>query len=382
MSNIENIYESDNTNIKSSLYNTVEKSTHDLITEVVKLDTVLKSIHPSKEPNIWGEDLPDKNIINYQKNFNHRLSYLELIDDEIATAPKIDELIQEETSKINNVKKENKDINENITKLKEEIEQIENDTSDKQSNVANLLLKSNINNAKINTAKKNKKDLQQEQFYKQHIHEKHLVKKEDIHRMDLNNDDTYNKIAYNIMDYDIQDSTSQKKQNLQNKINKIARQSDDVKYNFERTDKLKRADKAVKALENLQKNLNKNNQPASNLEPFSNIVEYKIQYSSPDYKQIMLSDASCNELDAGFNESLNCNDSNYNDNITNCMQRAWCEYQELSNTLHDNQTNLSQDKERYQDANQYYNLAVVDSINLSIGIFGVVFLILKNRNII
>ena len=219
--------------------------------------------------------------------------------------------------------------------------------------------------------------------------------------MDLNNNDTYNKIAYNIMDYDIQDSTSRKKQKLQNKTNKLARQSDDVKYNFERTDKLKRADKAVKALENLQKNLNKNNQPVSNnLEPFSNNDEYLIQFSNideeydiqylePDYKEIMLSDASCNELkeddlkeDTAFDEEIRCNETNYNKDVKNCMQRAWCEYQGLSNTLQDNQTNSSQDSERYQDANQYYNLAVVDSINLSIGIFGVVFLILKNRNII
>ena len=347
----------------------------ELLRKTVILDTFLTNLNTNN------------NIKNYKIKVKNKLIRMKVLQDQINNTPTINDLKQMNINEATDFEQNTAKMRAEIETIDKEVEQIRDTILIEQSKIdENLKAEVTNINAEINTANNIQNRLNQEQNYKKYIHNKRVVEKKDIYRMDLANDDTYNKISYNIMNNNIQDSTSQQKQNLQNKINKIARQTDDIKDGFKRTDKLKRADKVSKALDDLQQNLNKNNQPASNnIESFSNIDEYDIQYLSPDYKEIMLNEASCKELDTTFNEKMECNDSNYNkddDNIKNCMQRAWCEYQGLSNTLQNNQSTSSQDKERYQDANQYYNLAVVDSINLSIGIFGVVFLILKNRNII
>tara|TARA_B110000967_G_C18901813_1_gene576221 strand:+ start:2957 stop:4087 length:1131 start_codon:yes stop_codon:yes gene_type:complete len=347
----------------------------ELLRKTVILDTFLTNLNTNN------------NIKNYKIKVKNKLIRMKVLQDQINNTPTINDLKQMNINEATEFEQNTAKMRAEIETIDKEVEQIRDTILIEQSKIdENLKAEVTNINAEINTANNIQNRLNQEQNYKKYIHNKRVVEKKDIYRMDLANDDTYNKISYNIMNNNIQDSTSQQKQNLQNKINKIARQTDDIKDGFKRTDKLKRADKVSKALDDLQQNLNKNNQPASNnIESFSNIDEYDIQYLSPDYKEIMLNEASCKELDTTFNEKMECNDSNYNkddDNIKNCMQRAWCEYQGLSNTLQNNQSTSSQDKERYQDANQYYNLAVVDSINLSIGIFGVVFLILKNRNII
>ncbi len=368
------------------LYKTYNTLLRELMKETIKITNIIQYLNPYDKTKPINENL-DPDIDNYRVSVNRKLNEISFLQDQLQSAPTIPEL---ETGKINEINKINGQIRKLLDEIKvlnENIGDIRQDISKENKNIDSKLQVelNNIQN-KIAVSKNRNQGLLDDEYYKKYIHDKSLVKKKDINRMDLNNNKTYDTIIYNMKEDKKQKELSNNKKRLQFKTDKIERQTGDVKYNLNKTDRLKTADASLKALDELEKQFTENSIPANNkIENFSNIDEYKIQYLSPDYKKIMLSDASCNELDPGFNESLNCNDSNYNkndENIKNCMQRAWCEYRGLSATLDDNQTQSSEDKERYQDANEYYNLAVVDSINLTIGIFGVVFLILKNRNII
>lgn len=368
------------------LYKTYNTLLRELMKETIKITNIIQYLNPYDKTKPINENL-DPDINNYRVSVNRKLNEISFLQDQLQSAPTIPEL---ETGKINEINKINGQIRKLLDEIKvlnENIGDIRQDISKENKNIDSKLQVelNNIQN-KIAVSKNRNQGLLDDEYYKKYIHDKSLVKKKDINRMDLNNNKTYDTIIYNMKEDKKQKELSNNKKRLQFKTDKIERQTGDVKYNLNKTDRLKTADASLKALDELEKQFTENSIPANNkIENFSNIDEYKIQYLSPDYKKIMLSDASCNELDPGFNESLNCNDSNYNkndENIKNCMQRAWCEYRGLNTTLDDNQTQSSEDKERYQDANEYYNLAVVDSINLTIGIFGVVFLILKNRNII
>jgi len=360
------------------LYTEANDLLRDLIKETIKTNNIIK--------NKSFKLTPDNEIRNYHQSVQNKLIEIGILQDELNAVPTLGKLQIDKEQRIIEINNKTKQLQNEIKLITKNIQEIKQNILDEKKNIdSDLQVQLNNIQNTIAVTKNRQKGLLDDEFYKQYIHEKDLVKKRDIYRMDLNNNKTYDTIIYNMKEDKKQTELTNNKKRLQFKTDKIERQTDDVKYNLNKTDRLKNADKTLNAIDELEKQFTKANKPVSDVEPFSNIVEYQIQYSSPDYKKIMLSDASCNELDAGFNESLNCNDTNYNkddENIQNCMQRAWCEYQGLSTTLHDNQTQSSEDKERYQDANQYYNLAVVDSINLTIGIFGVVFLILKNRNII
>jgi hypothetical protein len=366
------------------LYKTYNTLLRDLMKETIKITNILQYVNPYDKTR--NENL-DPVIDNYRINVNRKLNEISFLQDQLQSAPTIPELETGKINEINEINGQTRKLLDEIKILNENIGDIRQDISKENKNIdSNLQVELNNIQNKIAVSKNRNQGLLDDEYYKKYIHDKSLVKQKDINRMDLNNNKTYDTIIYNMKEDKKQKELSNNKKRLQFKTDKIERQTGDVKYNLNKTDRLKTADASLKALDELEKQFTENSIPANNkIENFSNIDEYKIQYLSPDYKKIMLSDASCNELDPGFNESLNCNDSNYNkndENIKNCMQRAWCEYRGLNTTLHDNQTQSSEDKERYQDANEYYNLAVVDSINLTIGIFGVVFLILKNRNII
>ena len=371
------IYKKPHTEIKE-LYNTAKTLLRDLMKETIKTNNIIKNKSLKFNTN--------PQINNYRVSVQNKLKEISILQDELDIVPTLGKLQTDKETKINEINNKTRQLLDEIIEINGDIEEIHSNISEEKKNIdSNLQVELNNIQNKITVTKNRNKGLLDDEFYKNYMHEKELVKKKDIHRMDLNNNKTYDTIIYNMKEDKKQKELSNNKKRLQFKTDKIERQTGDVKYNLNKTDRLKKADASLKALDELEKQLAETNKPVSDVEPFSNIDKYQIQYLSPDYKKIMLSDASCNELDLGFNESLNCNDSNYNKNdknIKHCMQRAWCEYQGLSTTLHDNQTQSSEDKERYRDANEYYNLAVVDSINLTIGIFGVVFLILKNRNII
>jgi len=371
------IYEKPHTEI-NELYNIANDLLRDLMKETINTNNLIKnkSLKFNRSPE----------INNYRRSVQNKLKEISILQDELERVPTLGKLQTDKEAKINEINDKTRQLLDEIKVLNENIEEIHSNISNEKTNIdSDLQVELNNIQNKISVTKNRNQSLLNDEFYKKYMHEKELVKKKDIYRMDLNNNKTYDTIIYNMKEDKKQKELSNNKKRLQIKTDKIERQTGDVKYNLNKTDRLKKTDASLKALDELEKQFAEANKSVSDVEPFSNIDEYQIQYLSPDYKQIMLSDASCNELDAGFNESINCNDSNYNksdENIKHCMQRAWCEYQGLSTTLHDNQTQSSEDKERYQDANEYYNLAVVDSINLTIGIFGVVFLILKNRNII
>lgn len=371
------IYEKPHTEI-NELYKTYNTLLRDLMKETIKTNNIIKNKSLKFNTN------PEIN--NYRRSVQNKLKEISILQDELDTVPTLGKLQTDKETKINEINDKTRQLLDEIKVLNENIEKNKRNILDEKTNIdSDLQVELNNIQNKISVTKNRNQSFLDDEFYKKYMHEKELVKKKDIYRMDLNNNKTYDTIIYNMKEDKKQKELSNNKKRLQIKTDKIERQTGDVKYNLNKTDRLKKADASLKALDELEKQFAEANKPVSDVEPFSNIDEYQIQYLSPDYKQIMLSDASCNELDAGFNESINCNDTNYNkndENIKHCMQRAWCEYQGLSTTLHDNQTQSSEDKERYQDANEYYNLAVVDSINLTIGIFGVVFLILKNRNII
>lgn len=363
----------------NDIYNIANNSLRDLMKETIKTNNIIK--------NKSMKTTTDPNIKEYLRDVRNKSIDIDILQDTLNSEPSINELENSKIGAIKKVTNKTKKLEDEIDEVKNNIDNIQKNISEEKKNIdSSLKVKLDNLNNEITVTKNKKQNILDDEFYKDYIHQKKLLRQKDINRMDLNNNKTYDTIIYNMKEDDKKKDLSNNKKRLQIRTDKINRLADDVNYNLNKTQKLKKYDKALSSLDNLEKLVTENNKPANNnLEPFSNIDEYKIQYLSPDYKKIMLSDASCNELDTGFNESINCNDSNYNkndENIKNCMQRAWCEYQGLSKTLHDNQTQSSEDKERYQDANQYYNLAVVDSINLTIGILGVVFLILKNRNII
>lgn len=372
------IYEKPHTEIEDYIQVRID-SIRDLMKETIKTNNIIKNKSLKFNTN------PEIN--NYRRNVQNKLREISILQDELDTVPTLGKLQRDKEAKINEINDKTRQLLDEIIEINGDIEEIHSNISKENKNIdSNLQLELNNIQNKIAVSKNRNQGVLDDEYYKKYIHDKSLVNKKDIHRMDLNNNKTYDTIIYNMKEDKKQKELSNNKKRLQFKTDKIERQTGDVKYNLNKTDRLKTADASLKALDELEKQFTENSIPANNkIENFSNIDEYQIQYLSPDYKKIMLSDASCNELDPGFNESLNCNDSNYNkndENIKHCMQRAWCEYRGLNTTLHDNQTQSSEDKERYQDANEYYNLAVVDSINLTIGIFGVVFLILKNRNII
>ena len=372
------LFEKENSKDINKIYNKLQELVRELIVEAIEIEYYIK--------NRTFKFTDDNIIKNYMQIVKYKLKEIKKLQRTIDEAPTIPELTEEKKQNIKRIQEEINRLEGEIDTMNDTITDLNRNKLDLKQENTDVNIKLNNVNSKVDALKKRKKIMLDDEFYKNYIHEKELVNKKDIHRIDLNNNITYDNIIYNMKEDKKQKKLSNNKNLLKFKTDKIGRLSDDVKYNFQKTDNYRNAAKTINELNELESRLTENNKPANNnLEPFSNIDEYKIQYLSPDYKKIMLSDASCNELDPGFNESLNCNDSNYNkndENIKHCMQRAWCEYRGLSATLDDNQTQSSEDKERYQDANEYYNLAVVDSINLTIGIFGVVFLILKNRNII
>ena len=114
-----------------------------------------------------------------------------------------------------------------------------------------------------------------------------------------------------------------------------------------------------------------------------------IAYSQNDFfyasaKNIgkMPTDDQCNSMD--INNSIwdtSCNDINFVDNSGNCINRQLCVNKEKTKDLLDTQSGHLENEKRYTDERLKYDKAVMNAINLGIGIVFVIFIIFRNRNV-
>jgi hypothetical protein len=96
----------------------------------------------------------------------------------------------------------------------------------------------------------------------------------------------------------------------------------------------------------------------------------------------MISDASCSELNPRADHwNIDCNSTNFIDNSGNCINRQLCVNKEKTKDLLDTQSGHLENEKRYTDERLKYDKAVMNAINLGIGIVFVIFIIFRNRNV-
>jgi hypothetical protein len=112
--------------------------------------------------------------------------------------------------------------------------------------------------------------------------------------------------------------------------------------------------------------------------------QYTTGYSHNDFfyvnVQNVLPDASCAKLLANNDWNLKCNNQSFQDNSTNCVNYALCNNKSLAKTLQSNQGTSNGASEKYLDSTFLFNSTILNTVNLSIGIVALIYLIYKNRS--
>ena len=120
----------------------------------------------------------------------------------------------------------------------------------------------------------------------------------------------------------------------------------------------------------------------------SNVV---ISYSPNDFFYVKfneqnesydIDDTLCNDLNSNMDNS--CNVTNYGftqDNKINCNLKELCKNKEKATELQVIQNNHSGSYQNYLDTKDSYNTAFLRLFNLGVGVFIIIGLIYKNRNI-
>jgi hypothetical protein len=121
----------------------------------------------------------------------------------------------------------------------------------------------------------------------------------------------------------------------------------------------------------------------------SNVV---ISYSPNDFFYVKFDEQNNsstidNRVCKGLNDSWDtkCNTDNYDSNVTNdkidCNLKELCKNKEKAEELQLIQNNHSGSGQNYLDTKDSYNTAFLRLFNLGVGIFIIIGLIYKNRNI-
>jgi len=108
-------------------------------------------------------------------------------------------------------------------------------------------------------------------------------------------------------------------------------------------------------------------------------VKFDEQYETPT-----INNSVCEPLKPYANWDTNCNISNYNNspnNKINCNLKELCKNKEKAENLQKMQNVHNGSDQNYLDITNTYNTALVRNINLGIGIFIIIGLIYRNRNI-
>ena len=75
-----------------------------------------------------------------------------------------------------------------------------------------------------------------------------------------------------------------------------------------------------------------------------------------------------------------CNETNFKDNGKNCVSYELCKNKELATQIMEKQTTHGGEEKKYYDSAMSYDIALMDIVNLGIGIIFIIAIIYRNRN--
>jgi hypothetical protein len=357
--------------VKNTLY-TIDISglLHNLLKKTVEKDVELNTIHNHQK------------VITYKTNFNNLVRTLR---EKKQNLEYVQNLSTENNSQLGIIRDFNNDLNDiisDINKLNDSIANVENQimTNKEQDKPKQLKEVIKTINSNIYTVRGKQQYLQQKINWSDYNNEYKLNELKIANKMSLRNDDSYKAVSYNIIKNSRENENMSLLQELNDALLKLIDQTEEVYQKIITTDNLESKQGFLQILKNLDSNL-KDLDNNEKIESFENINKYYIQYLTPDYKKILLSKEKCEQLES-INENILCSEDNYKNNTEECLKRILCIQQANSSKLNNNQLLESKAEEDYDNNKKIYNTVVVDTINLTLGIFCIGIFILKNRNIV
>lgn len=76
-----------------------------------------------------------------------------------------------------------------------------------------------------------------------------------------------------------------------------------------------------------------------------------------------------------------CSGNNFIDNSMNCVYHELCKNKDLASKIMEKQTTHGGEEKKYYDSAMTYDIALMDIINLGIGILFIIAIIYRNRNV-
>ena len=114
-----------------------------------------------------------------------------------------------------------------------------------------------------------------------------------------------------------------------------------------------------------------------------------IGYSPNDFfwinakdQKYMPADTECDRLMSLTDWETKCDAHNFESNSDDCINKELCNNKDYATKIVNNENKNNGTDKKYTDSKQRYDVALMDMINLGIGICFTVYIIYRNRNIV